>query len=414
MARPECSRNRLVIFATLVVCWCIVPSAAENAGSQLAKCEQPKGTAAVAFVDSPRSAPAIRPVKESDGAHARVPIFIRSDGSTALTHWCVDADFSDYQEVPIIPDFEISEVAKAAVLSSTTNIRRDERCFNKRVEPGSVFGIDVSFVVPSKRLPLSGTLTVAADGESRESESSKQPPGKKAAVVPCVVVAKQITRSLVLSAPSNEAYSTWIVCASGFVALLFCCLAIAVFWRGLTLPMGGAQWDFTSSWATHVTVGGGILAIIFAASLLPDYPHFMTKQAYMTINLLFSVLIILAPAVYNLTCSPSSPDANGAVSYRGIVLFFLGAAAVTMWAVIGQLLTIGLLFREFVVRSYVALPSIVVFSAVLVFVGLSLVTFCWRNIKAYAPPPPLKKGELRAEAVAEGGEAEALRKWNAF
>jgi hypothetical protein len=404
----------LIIFATVVVCGLIGPSEAEEAGSQVAKCEQPKGTATVAFVDSPRSVPAIRPVNEPDGAHAHVPIFVRNDGSTTLTHWCVDADFSDYQEVPIIPEFAISEVSKAAAPLSAINIRSGERCFDKRVEAGSMFGIDVSFVVPSERLPVSGTLTVAADGESRESESPKPPPGKKAAVVPCVVVAKQNTRPLVLSAPSNEAYSTWIVCASGAVALLFCCLGIAVFRRGLRLAMGGAQWDFTSSWATHVTVGGGILAIVFAASLLPDYPHFMTKQAYMAINLLFSVLIILAPAVYNLTCSPSSRDPNGNVSYQGIVLFFLGAAAVTMWAVIGQLLTIEFLFTEFVVRSYVALPSVVLFTAVLAFVGLALVTFCWKNIKVYAPPPPPKKGEVRTETVAEGREAKALPKWRAF
>jgi hypothetical protein len=101
------------------------------------------------------------------------------------------------------------------------------------------------------------------------------------------------------------------------------------------------------------------------------------------------------------------------VSYRGIVLFFLVAAAVTMWAVIGQLLMIGFLFGEFVVRSYVALPSVVLFSAVLIFVGLALATFCWRNVKAYAPPPP-KKGEVRAETLAEEGKAEPLPKWKAF
>jgi len=405
-------RDRLVVVATLVVCWFSVSTAAENAGTQVGNCKQPEGTAAVAFVDSPRSTPAIRPVKESDVARAHVPILIRNDGSTSLAHWCFNADFSDYQDLPSIPEFEIRDAARTTVLSSTTNVRPNERCFNKQVEPGSVFGVDVSFVASPDRLPLSGTVTVAADGESREA--SKQPGSNPATAVPCVVEAKQITRSLVLSAPSNETYSTWIVCASAFVAFLFCCFAIVVFWHALRLPMGGAQWDFTSSWATHVTVGGGILAIIFAASLLPDYPHFLTKQAYMTINLLFSVLIILAPAVYNLTCSPSSPDANGNVSYKGVVLFFLGAAAVTMWAVIGQLLTIGFLFREFVVRSYMALPSIVVFVAVLIFVGLSLMTFCWKNIKAYTPPPPAKEGKLRTESVAEGGEVELLPKWKAF
>lgn len=407
-------RNRLIMLATLVVCWFSGSTAAENAASQVANCKQPEGTAAVGFVDSPRSTPAIRPVRESDVAHADVPIFVRNDGSVPLKHWCVSADFSDYQDLPSVPEFEIRDISRATVLSPTTNARTDERCFNKQAEPGSVFGVDVSFVAPPDRLPLSGTLTVAADGESREAP--KQPNNKAAAAVPCVVAAKQITRSLLLSAPSNETYSTWIVCASASVAFIFCCIAIAVFWRGLRLPMGGAQWDFTSSWATHVTVGGGILAIIFAASLLPDYPHFLTKQAYMTINLLFSVLIILAPAVYNLTCTPSSPDANGTVCYKGIVLFFLGAAAVTMWAVIGQLLTIGFLFREFVVRSYVALPSIVVFFAVLTFVGLSLLTFCWRNIKAYAPPPPPKEeeGKRRTEAVEEGRGPDVVRKWNAF
>jgi hypothetical protein len=407
-------RNQLIILAALVVFWFSVSTAAENAASQVANCKQPEGTAAVAFVDSPRSAPAIRPVRESDVARAHVPLFIRNDGSVPLTHWCVNADFSDYQDLPSMPEFEIRDVSRTTVLSPTTNVRADERCFNKQVEPGSVFGVDVLFVVPPDRLPLSGTITVAADGESREA--SKQPSSNAAAAVPCVVEAKEITRSLLLSAPSNETYSTWIVCGSAFVAFIFCCMAIAVFWRGLRLPMGGAQWDFTSSWATHVTVGGGILGIVFAASLLPDYPHFLTKQAYMTINLLFSVLIVLAPAVYNLTCSPSSPDANGSVSYKGIVLFFLGAAVVTMWAVIGQLLTIGFLFREFVVRSYVALPSIVVFFAVLTFVGLSLLTFCWRNIKAYAPPPPPKeeKDRLRSEAVEEGRGPEVVRKWNAF
>jgi hypothetical protein len=178
--------------------------------------------------------------------------------------------------------------------------------------------------------------------------------------------------------------------------------------------MGGAQWDFTTSWATHVTIGGGILSIVFAASLLPDYPHFMTKQAYTTISLLFGVLIILAPAIYNLTCRPAPPDGSGGtVGYTGTVLFFLIAAAVTMWAVIGQLLTIGLLFGEFVIRGYVTAPSVIVFFAVLTFVGLALGVFCWRNTRFYAPPPPLK-GEVRVESVAEGVVSKSLPRWKAF
>jgi xanthosine utilization system XapX-like protein len=92
-----------------------------------------------------------------------------------------------------------------------------------------------------------------------------------------------------------------------------------------------------------------------------------------------------------------------------------------MWAVTGQLLTIGFLFGEFVVRSYVALPSIGLFSAVVIFVGFALATFCWRNVKACAPPPPPKKGGCPAQNCGrrEGGQAvtemeSILTNWSAY
>jgi len=153
--------------------------------------------------------------------------------------------------------------------------------------------------------------------------------------------------------------------------------------------MGSASWDFSQSWATNITVAGAILTTLLGFSGLPDYGKFMPKSSYLSLGILFGVLVTLAPSVYNFIrkpVDPPPPDPNNLVpatgpSFQGYVFGFLLASFVTLWGVLGQLATIGLLLKELVDSG--PLPSVMgsAFNIVIVLVALFLLVYS--NVTIY-------------------------------
>ncbi len=172
--------------------------------------------------------------------------------------------------------------------------------------------------------------------------------------------------------------------------------------------MGPANWDFSTSWASNLTVVGALLGTILSAGALPDETA-VSKATYAGLNLLFGVLILVAPLVYTATRRPTYVHRRTAKAaepqYLGVVFFFLVASALTLGAVLGELATVLQLFRE--IRTANSLPvaavwlmGVLVVAAALLLVRYSGQTIGWILTDQCDIPRHRKK--KHAELVASG------------
>jgi hypothetical protein len=150
--------------------------------------------------------------------------------------------------------------------------------------------------------------------------------------------------------------------------------------------MGLPSWDFSSSWATNITVTG-TLAAIPILSTVPTAPparelEMMPRAGYVGLTMMFLVLAAAAPLVYNFSRTPSkgkaSSGAPSVVAY-GRVYMFIAAGAVTTFAAAGQILIVEALIEELRRGGYVG-SFVFVIEAILMFVGLWLFVYAPRTM----------------------------------
>lgn len=151
---------------------------------------------------------------------------------------------------------------------------------------------------------------------------------------------------------------------------------------GLTRRLGPVDWDFSKSWASNVTVIGALLGTILSAGVLPEVTT-TPKATYAGLNLLFAVVIVVAPFLYRATQSVVAVHQTTAETepqYQGYVWSFLVSSALTLWAVVGELATIGLLFDE--IRTGRSMPSAAVWTmgALLAISGVLLLRMAARRL----------------------------------
>ncbi len=171
---------------------------------------------------------------------------------------------------------------------------------------------------------------------------------------------------------------------------------------GLMDRMGHAQWDFTTSWASILTVVGALLGTVLSGQ------QGATAQ-YGYLNLFFLLLVALAPLVYNfigsleeadptltaqnqsntsalvqgLTQSNPNVDKNTedpmTYQYQGYVWGFLTASTFTLWAVIGELFTLIVLLGD-IARPSSVNAYVLVIQLFLVVVVLCVGYYGWKTV----------------------------------
>jgi len=110
----------------------------------------------------------------------------------------------------------------------------------------------------------------------------------------------------------------------------------------------------------------------------------LPAASYSALNLLFAVTVILAGFVYRATSAPANtatPQGGTEVQYQGFVWSFLLASALTLWAVLGELVTTLLLFGEISSTSSFSQPVLWLFLALVVAAALVLLGYVWHSIK---------------------------------
>jgi len=115
----------------------------------------------------------------------------------------------------------------------------------------------------------------------------------------------------------------------------------------LSEHMGKGQWEFSKSWATNITILGSLFCAIIAQD---------TDEAlkYAGLSVFFGVLVVISPLVYNAASQPHTKhNATGdeEIQYLSPLWAFLVSAALTLWAVLGQLATVITLLTSVAVKS---------------------------------------------------------------
>jgi hypothetical protein len=181
-----------------------------------------------------------------------------------------------------------------------------------------------------------------------------------------------------------------------FVPLIFAALFICARWAlldvkeaKLTHRLGPANWDFSGSWASTLTVLGALAGTILSAGVLPEETERLTKASYTALNLIFGILIVFAPVVYaatrrpkETTLRPGDPDDEGKdIQYQGFVWSFLVASGLTIWAVVGEMATIGLLLAELHGEKSISTEALYVLWGVLGAAALVVLHYSWNTIR---------------------------------
>lgn len=175
--------------------------------------------------------------------------------------------------------------------------------------------------------------------------------------------------------------------------------------------MGKAQWDFTKSWASTITLIGALLATVLGtkgSTLSSTSGTPITGSSplslYAALSLFFGILVVVAPLVYSATGKErtvDTPTHQQSLQYQGRVLSFLVTCTLTLWAVFGQLGTIIPLLHaltvapdkststsstSFFVSPTIFMLQICVFGAIILVALYALTSIYW-TVKEQVSPP---------------------------
>lgn len=398
----------------LLLIGCLVPCASsQQSGSPLPTCESSTATN-MSFVGTPPLV--VKPTETGRTVKATGQVYVRNDGTVALSNWQATAYLLNYnnerQNATIL--LVCSQQSKACAPSELPPE-------GPTLEANEIRELAFTVEVERNQLPLTGLLTLKAMGKCTTKQATDAGPKKLKGKTRArgdsdsstlQIARKQIAQNIVITLPDSAAQAYQIIIWNALAGALFLVGCLVVFRAHLGEAMGPSQWSFSSSTATNLTVVGSVLGTVLSSTVLPDYPHYMTKQSYIVLSLLFGVLVALAPLLYNFCCKPTKPDPTNTslVLLEGTVWLFLLADAITIWAVFGQLSTLGSLFYEFAARRLISNASAYCTWIVAGGVAFSLIVFCFRIAQFYAEHHPVRT-TLRAALVA--GTTEPPR-WSAL
>jgi hypothetical protein len=381
--------------------------------SSLPTCDQASGASASISSAGPTAPLILRPVPR-DGRIMEVGhVYARNDSGFPLSRWCARGYFLDYLDRP----------QKVRLGLNGSQQSTDSVCIPLTVDAGLIQDFTLSFEADPHVLPISGLVTLQASGiteKQRDSEDRKheaaplrgtecsatQAPDKR-----CMAFSKEVSQSVVLASARSTSHA-------GEMILLACLIGgsflVACLWRfrhELMAPMGASQWSFSSSAATNLTLVGSLLGMVLVSSSIPDFPRQMSKQSFVILSLLFAVLAGLAPLLYNFCCKPVGTNSINSqlVDFEGWVWLFLLADGLTIWAVCGQLGTLGLLFNEFAMRQLISNVSAVCAWLFAVAVGIALLIYCFRTARFYVEEHPARAADAALKKEKETAEGTATR-----
>jgi hypothetical protein len=160
--------------------------------------------------------------------------------------------------------------------------------------------------------------------------------------------------------------------------------------------------DFKTSFASTVTAAGAVLATVIAAAVLPEQTAGISKEAFVALNLIFGVGVVVAGLVYAALQAPVWVDVQGSENpvkqqckMEGRVWGFLAASFVTVWAVFGELLTVWLLIYELGQDQGFSDVSLAVFKILILATACTMVLYTCQRIRAIVASERNKPAEMK-------------------
>jgi hypothetical protein len=103
------------------------------------------------------------------------------------------------------------------------------------------------------------------------------------------------------------------------------------------------KWEF-SSWATTLTAAGAVLGTVLGEATLPAIPTQISKEELVNLNIFFGLALVVGPFLFEALRRFRPEEAKA--GRTGNNLTVLIACGFTVWAVVGQLGSFGLLGWE--------------------------------------------------------------------
>jgi hypothetical protein len=153
------------------------------------------------------------------------------------------------------------------------------------------------------------------------------------------------------------------------------------------------DYDYSKSFATPLTAIGGLLAAFLATNLITDTSEGLSKTAYQGLGLTFAAVALLAPLVYVVSQDQVVSGTPPTVHYTGDLRAMFVAATLTLWAVVGQLITIFLLLQQLRGGNGLTLTAMVVIGVVVIFGIVATIAWAWNAIAAAASGAQTTKGD---------------------
>jgi hypothetical protein len=146
----------------------------------------------------------------------------------------------------------------------------------------------------------------------------------------------------------------WIVSGTLIGAVVF--VSICAFVTGVPsrIPLGKrvgpVNFDFSKSFASTVTALGALLATVLASkgTVTVSHPH-LDSASYAALSLFFGILVVIAPFTYRaLSATTDVKNDKGVadIQSQGYAGSFLLSTVLTVWAVLGQLVTLFFLLTD--------------------------------------------------------------------
>ena len=395
-------------------------SYAQEAVSPIPPCDPGlQASATISFADTSSVPLLVKPDSKDGQLIASSHIYARNDTGSSLNEWCAKGYFSNYLDR-----------SENVLLSLNGSPQKDgTACVNSQVNAGTIKDFVLSFPTIRDDLPLIGLVTFQASGiierpststvSKRKSSSGRNDAAPPKALGPCTVPSKEISRGVVIPSSQSVSRASELIMVTGSFGGLFFIFCLWRFRARLMAPMGSSQWTFSSSTTTNLTIFGSLLGAALVSSCMPDYPHQMSKQSFIVLGLIFAVLAGLSPILYNFCCRPTGPNAANPqnLDFEGWVWLFLLADGLTIWAVCGQLATLGLLFDEFAKRQFVSNVGVDSAWLIAIAVCIALLIYCYRTARFYVEEHPARMAttvSLGEEAVQTGTRKSPGPRWSAL
>ena len=178
--------------------------------------------------------------------------------------------------------------------------------------------------------------------------------------------------------------------------------------------IGGASWDFSSSWASNIVAFGTAFSFLVQLTIFPDKPLLGSRSEYAFLAGFALALVGLAPAAQRLTGQIQVSNSAGVpgMTTKSCVAGFLVASVFTMWGTLLQIATQGLTVLELGTAAIIKTQIVICAESCLVLAGVGLVLYCWRSILSTiatnASKTGVNKGTLKMFSRASPDEATAI------